>query len=341
MNKFILWCLFAMITVACSDSSSDSDGNSNNGSKEQVNIPQIELTCKNSFNCANNVADGKPAIAYYYMDSTVYAWGTARVSCTSGTCVGTINSWQENAQDTTAKIKIPSGDYNIAVGIDLNGDADFEDVGEPISNLHVDGKRLINSSTPAIEYHSHDWEKRVPDYTTCTGTGSPLFTDSTSDASKDYIDLENLSFTVGSDCIGASIGIENLPEKLTFNSSTLLDNFVSHQWGLAFDMDSDGKLDEGDVELKIYYLNQRNSASIQKKILEATREELHFWVSDMSHTGIEISAKIENNAFLLYVPHSAHARLKDVSTDSKVYFKTSEESNEDSKDFYPSKLGGW
>lgn len=149
MKKAFLVLMIPFFIISCADEKSEDTPTPS--SPSVVNIPPIIVSCSTATNCADNSANGKTVSAFYFDSSTqtVYAYGTASVSCGGGTCTGTINSWTDSSLTNTVST-INAGNYNVSIGIDMDGNLSSSDSGEPNCYQYVLAKVTIDSSTTSL-----------------------------------------------------------------------------------------------------------------------------------------------------------------------------------------------
>ncbi len=155
----------------------------------------------------------------------------------------------------------------------------------------------------------------------CTGS-ERRFNDVSNDSSQEFVDLTKLKLIIGEDCIGTSISVSNLPATLTFNHSSLPDNYQNYVWSVAFDMDGDGSFSTGDLKMSVQKFKRSGSVQDNSDILSATQEDLSERTSSNSSSLVTlITASISGNTFNLSVPKSAHSSLSAITTSTKVQFE--------------------
>ena len=124
-----------------------------------------------------------------------------------------------------------------------------------------------------------------------------------------------------------------LPDTITYNRATTPDGYTEFSWGVTFDINGDGAINQGDVELKILHYKAPGSIETTGPISDL---DANLWlhISDSSLQTVAAASKlISGNSITISIDKSAHPSLSNISDTTLVYFSTS---NVDSEfDYYP------
>lgn len=171
----------------------------------------------------------------------------------------------------------------------------------------------------------------------CYGTDRN-FNDTQGDASEEYIDLTELKITIGSDSVGASVTLSNLPSTLTFDPVALPDNYINYEWAVKFDMDGNGADSKGDIVFSVENYKFSGENERESEILSATQQNIWKYTSNYSATAIsDLTVKISGNTFIMYTSTSADSSLSNINTSTPVKFEAMHLSDDTTitYDYYP------
>lgn len=72
------------------------------------------------------------------------------------------------------------------------------------------------------------------------------FTDKTGD-NKPFVDLTEMTMTVGENCIGFTLAVDDMPEKLKLNPNAMNVNGLNYSWGVWIDLNANSYPMDGDL----------------------------------------------------------------------------------------------
>jgi hypothetical protein len=163
--------------------------------------------------------------------------------------------------------------------------------------------------------------------------------DSILDVDLGFINLDKLKIYISEDSIEISIGILNLPDKLTFNSADLSANFLNYEWSVNFDNNNDNQDSKGDLIISISKF--KFSEELTGEILSITQEDIWQRNEDGAFRLKSISNYVKkiNNSFSIKIPKNISNELKLITSNTGVYFKTYySDGNKISYDYYPPRV---
>jgi len=153
--------------------------------------------------------------------------------------------------------------------------------------------------------------------TECAG----ICSDASGDAAFAVIDLQDLKVTVDATEISVDIGLLDIPNPLTYNSTNLSDNYLEYEWRIAFDVDGNGHL-SNDIILAISHFKPTGGVQMQDALLNFTQKSVWLVNSDGSGSWIGIATATQNLSTLtITVQKSVHASLATIVTSTPFKFR--------------------
>ncbi|MGL1887232.1 MAG: hypothetical protein OCD76_12030 [Reichenbachiella sp.] len=147
------------------------------------------------------------------------------------------------------------------------------------------------------------------------------FLDLQNDVNEEVVDLTELKVIIGTDCIEASISVSNLPQKLTFNHSTLPDNVLNYKWEVSFDVDNDGIESTGDFSLSVSKFKFPGQVQEDLEILSTTQVSIFEIVEGGSGSNIgDAIGTISGNSFKLYASKLSNSSIEKVQSSTPIKF---------------------
>ncbi len=162
------------------------------------------------------------------------------------------------------------------------------------------------------------------------------FTDEVGD-NKPFVDLTEMTMTVGEDCIGFTISVDSMPEKLTLNQDALKVNDLNYSWGVWLDLNENSYPMDGDLRVTIdKYKWEENSETTINIMSKAVAS-----VTELSLSGGDaiafISSSLSENTFNIYLPKSLHSKVAKILITTPVQFSATFNDGKSSyRDYYPS-----
>lgn len=138
--------------------------------------------------------------------------------------------------------------------------------------------------------------------------------------------------------VSVTLNLDQLPSSITYNRAATPDGYVEFNWGVTFDINDDGIINQGDVTLRLLHFKAAGSSEITGPISNLTAK-LWLYISDTTVQSVAVASKqIAGNSITISIDKSAHSSLSSISDTTLVYFLTS---NNDISglpvyDYYPS-----
>lgn len=141
------------------------------------------------------------------------------------------------------------------------------------------------------------------------------------------------------DTISVKLTMNNLPDTITYSKSTTPDYQVDYSWGVTFDINNDGMINQGDIILQILHYKSPGDTE-QVGSIDDLESNVWLYTSDTAFESIAaVNKEIAGNSIIFTVDRSTHETLSKITPDTLVYFSTSyfDENNQIPQyDFYPS-----
>lgn len=139
--------------------------------------------------------------------------------------------------------------------------------------------------------------------------------------------------------LSVSITLDSLPESITYNKSTTPDGEVEYAWGVVFDINGDGVINQGDINLQILHFKSPGSTERIGTISDLGAALWVYRTDTQTSNEIKLNSKVSGNTITLSINKSAHPSLTRITESTLVYFESStyDSTTMMSKfDYYPS-----
>ena len=124
------------------------------------------------------------------------------------------------------------------------------------------------------------------------------------------------------DQLSVSITLDSLPDSITYNRSTTPDGYIEYQWGVVFDINGDGAINQGDIELQILHFKSPGSIERIGKISDLGAA-LWVYTTDTQRTStVAAKSDVSGNTITLSISKTAYPSLKSITGSTLVYFET-------------------
>lgn len=125
-----------------------------------------------------------------------------------------------------------------------------------------------------------------------------------------------------SNTISVTITLDQLPSNITYNRAATPDGEVEFSWGVTFDINGDGAINQGDVELNLMHFKAPGSSVITGPISDLVAQ-LRLYTSNTTTQSVAVaSTSISGNSITISIDKSAHSSLATISDSTLVYFLT-------------------
>jgi len=142
-----------------------------------------------------------------------------------------------------------------------------------------------------------------------------------------------------SDIVSVTITLEKLPSTVTYNRAATPDGHVEFSWGVTFDINGDGAINQGDVNLRLMHFKAPGSIETTGPISDFAAK-LSLYISNTTTQSVAVASKlISGNSITISIDKSAHSSLATISESTLVYFLTinrDDISGSGANDHYPS-----
>lgn len=199
------------------------------------------------------------------------------------------------------------------------------------SNLTSSSQNIVDSMCTNISENllSCDFKEAV-----CEGEVRH-FKDEIGD-NKSFVDLTEMTMTVGEDCIGITITVDSMPEKLKLNHNALNVDGLNYSWGVWIDLNANNYPMDGDLMISIDKYKWEGNSEITTNIMDKAGAS----ISEISSYGggaiAFISSSLSGNTFNLYIPKSLHSKVSKISNTTSVQFRATFNDGKSSyRDHYP------
>lgn len=125
------------------------------------------------------------------------------------------------------------------------------------------------------------------------------------------------------DPLVVSITLDSLPPSYTYNKTTTPDGYVEYKWGITFDINNSGTINQGDIVLRILHFKATGSIEQTGPISDFSAD-LWEYTSDTQTTSVANAAsEVTGDTITISIDKSAHATLSSVTNSTLVYFENS------------------
>lgn len=136
-----------------------------------------------------------------------------------------------------------------------------------------------------------------------------------------------------------SMTMDSLPQTVTYNKASTPDGYVEYEWGVAFDINGDGAINQGDVALKI--LQFKTPGNVERTGTIADFDAFLWTYTDniASETVAKATFQVSGNTITITIPRSADSSLKSINDSTLVNFSTTTydmTAGYEKSDYYPS-----
>ena len=139
--------------------------------------------------------------------------------------------------------------------------------------------------------------------------------------------------------LSVSITLDSLPQTITYNKESTPDGRVEYEWGVIFDINSDGAINEGDIILKVLHFKESDGIETVGEIADLGAD-LWLYTSDTTtETVTSAGLTVEGNTITISIDSSSHSSLESITSSTLVSFETSTHDSNDGNskyDYFPS-----
>ena len=141
--------------------------------------------------------------------------------------------------------------------------------------------------------------------------------------------------------VTVTINLDQLPSTVTYNREETSDGHVEFSWGVTFDVNSDGAINQGDTELRLMHFKHSSSSETTGPISNF-QANLWLYTSNTAAQSVAVATvDITGNSITLSIDKGTHPSLASISESTLVYFSTTNRndiSGLPEYDYYPSYL---
>ena len=125
------------------------------------------------------------------------------------------------------------------------------------------------------------------------------------------------------DSLSVSITLVSLPNSITYNKPTTPDGKVEYNWGVVFDTNGDGAINQGDIALRILHFKSPGSVE-QTGTINDLVAQLWVYTTDTQTTGkVDAKSSLSGNTITISIDKSLHQSLRSINESTQVYFVSS------------------
>ncbi len=140
------------------------------------------------------------------------------------------------------------------------------------------------------------------------------------------------------DTVSVTISLDKLASTVTYNKAATPDGRLEFNWGVTFDINGDGAINQGDIELRLMHFKAPGSIETTGPISDF-QADLWLFTSDTRADSVAVaSTEISGNSITISIAKSEHSTLTSISDATLVYFSTTninDVSGIQEEDYYP------
>jgi hypothetical protein len=151
------------------------------------------------------------------------------------------------------------------------------------------------------------------------------FIDIINDVNKPFVDLVSINIEIDDSFININLGLNDIPQTLTFYQNELPINALNYDWSINFDLDNSNSISPGDMAISVSKWKSANSTPITTNdILGITQENV--WLTEngssfLNQCSLYQYVSLSDNEIIFSIPKSIHSSLTSIKHDSKIYFR--------------------
>jgi len=122
--------------------------------------------------------------------------------------------------------------------------------------------------------------------------------------------------------ISVTITVDKLPNVVAYNRAVTPDGYVEFGWGVTFDINADGAINQGDIGLRLLHFKAPGSNEMTGPLSDFSARLWIYTTDTRSESIATATPTITGNSITLSIDKSAHASLASISNTTLVYFLT-------------------
>lgn len=139
--------------------------------------------------------------------------------------------------------------------------------------------------------------------------------------------------------ITVNLSVANLPSTIEIDKSTTTAGRTEYWWGVTFDANKDGLINQGDIQLGLIHVKSA-SGTPQTVNVDSLQPGLYEYqdASNVSRvSGVSLQLEISGNTIRMTVRKNAYNTLQDIDTATQVYFTSIgiDDADTQHKDYHP------
>jgi len=138
--------------------------------------------------------------------------------------------------------------------------------------------------------------------------------------------------------ISVTITVDKLPNVVNYNRAVTPDGYVEFGWGVTFDINGDGAINQGDIGLRLLHFKAPSSSETTGPLSDFSARLWIFTTDTRLESVAAATQTITGNSITLSIDRSAHASLASISNTTLVYFLTTNRDDSNGLpiyDYYP------